>query len=105
MKIDYLQLIPLAALGIYMLYVLYYIAVPMWCVKALLFYAHMKYRGIEIRFRESRIYARLPGEKKERFFERYLDEEDLDSRFYAMALLAALRQLLAEIRKDSMARC
>ena len=54
-KTDYLQLIPILTLTAYFFYVTYYYVIPMFRLKVLLFYAHIKYRGADIRFSDWKI--------------------------------------------------
>ena len=57
------QVIPLVMLGAYILYASYYYATPMFFLKVMLFYAHIKYRDIDIRFEERRITVRPGGRR------------------------------------------
>ncbi len=95
---EMIQLIPLLTLLVYILFLSYYIAVPMFCFKAMLFYAHLKYREIDFQFEEHRVKATLSDGEKKMVFEHPV-EEGFDSRFYAMTLCSAFRILLADIRK------
>ena len=95
---DYFQIIPLLALTVYFFYMTYYCAAPMFCLKILLFYAHIKYRNADIRFRDEKIIMRYANGGEEHRIERAL-EIDPTSRFFAMTLCAEFRELLREIRK------
>lgn len=92
------QVIPLVMLGAYILYASYYYATPMFILKVMLFYAHIKYRDIDIRFEERRITARFTKDGEEHVVSRPVDEE-LESRFWPMTVCSAFRRLLRDIRK------
>ena len=98
---DYLQLIPLLALTLYFLYLTYYYAAPMFCLKVLLFYAHIKYPGADIRFADGKITMRYGTGGEEGKAERRL-ETDPTSRFFAMTVCSEFRGMLREIRRGSM---
>ena len=49
------QLIPILTLVMYFFYMTYYYAVPMFILKILLFYGHIRYRGSFITFRGGKI--------------------------------------------------
>ena len=93
---DYLQIIPLLALMGYFLYLTYYYAGPMFWLKVLLFIAHTRHRGIDIRFIRGKITIRLPEE--EHVIEQPL-EIDPTSRFFAMTVCSEFRKMLRNIRK------
>ena len=95
---DYLQLIPLLSLTAYFFYLSYYWAAPMFYLKVLLFIAHIKYRGIDIRFTEGKIKVRMPAESH--VIERVL-ETDPTSRFFAMAVCSEFKKMLRNIRKKN----
>ena len=92
------QIIPLAMLGAYLLYASYYYATPMFFLKIMLFLAHIRHRDIDIHFEEKRIVARCTIEGEEHVVVRQVDE-DLESRFWPMAVCSAFRHLLRDIRK------
>ena len=92
------QLIPLVMLGAYILYASYYYATPMFLLKVMLFFAHIRYRDIDIRFEERRITAYYSKDGEEHVAARPVDE-DLDSRFWPMTACSAFRRLLGDIRK------
>ena len=92
------QVIPLVMLGAYILYASYYYATPMFFLKVMLFYAHIKYRDIDIRFEERWITARFTKDGEEHVVSRPVDE-DLESRFWPMTTCSAFRRLLRDIRK------
>ena len=92
---DYFQMIPILALTIYIIYLSYYYAAPMFCLKVLLFYAHIRYREIDIRFTDGKITVTLG----ETVYQRELDDMDPTSRFFASAVCAEFRRMLREIRK------
>ena len=73
------QVIPLVMLGAYILYASYYYATPMFFLKVMLFFAHIKYRDIDIRFEERRITVRFTKDGEEHVVSRPVDEE-LESR-------------------------
>ena len=100
MNIDYFQLIPLLSLTAYFFYLTYYYAAPMFCLKVLLFFAHLKYRGAEIRFFDGKITMRTGRDGEERFLERTV-ETDPTSRFFAMAVCSLFRGMLRELRTGS----
>ena len=92
------QIIPLAMLGAYLLYASYYYATPMFFLKIMLFLAHIRHRDIDIHFEEKRIVARCTIEGEEHVVVRQVDE-DLESRFWPMAVCSAFRHRLRDIRK------
>ena len=92
------QVIPLIMLGAYILYASYYYATPMFFLKVMLFFAHIKYRDIDIRFEERRITVRFTKDGEEHVVSRPVDEE-LESRFWPMTVCSAFRRLLMDIRK------
>ena len=96
-----LQMIPIFLLGLYILYVSYYYATPMFFLKVMLFIAHIRYRDIDIRFEERRILVRFSRDGMEHVVERAVDE-DLESRFWPMSLCSAFRKLLKELRKGNL---
>ena len=102
MNPDYLQIIPLLALTAYFFYLTYYYAAPMFCLKVLLFYAHIRYRDITILFRGGKITVELTKNGKELVIERPI-EIDPTSRFFAMTVRSMFRQLLRDIRKGRIA--
>ena len=95
---DYLQIIPLLSLVMYFFYLTYYYAAPMFCLKVLLFYAHIRYRDIDIRFTGGRITVKT----QEREYERPI-EVDPTSRFFAATVLEEFKGLLRDIRGSRIA--
>ena len=55
-----LQAIPTSCLLIYMLYMTWYYAIPSMRLRSLMFYAHRKYAGIDIRFGYNSLTVCLP---------------------------------------------
>ena len=102
MNPDYLQIIPLLTLVAYIFYCTYYYAVPMFCLKVLLFYAHIRYRDITILFRGGKITVTLTKNGEELLIERPV-EIDPTSRFFAMTVRSMFRKLLRDIRKGRIA--
>lgn len=94
---DYLQIIPLLSLTAYFFYLTYYYAAPMFRLKVLLFMAHLKYRGVEIRFTDGKITVKMPEEN--RVTERPL-EVDPTSRFFAMTVCSEFRKMLRDIGRE-----
>ena len=94
---DYLQIIPLLALTAYFFYLTYYYAAPMFWLKVLLFWSHIRYRGAEIRFSDGKITIKLENDGKERVLERTLDA-DPTSRFFAMEVCREYREMIRETR-------
>ncbi len=97
---DYFQILPLFALTAYFCYLTYYYAAPMFCLKILLFYAHIRYRGIDIRFTEGKISVKMPGEEKT--IDRPI-ETDPASRFFAMNVRAEFREMLGGLKNRNAA--
>ena len=93
---DVFQMIPILALTVYIIYLSYYYAAPMFCLKVLLFYAHIRYREIDIRFTGGKITVTLG----EAVYQRELDM-DPTSRFFASAVCTEFRRMLREIRKGA----
>lgn len=102
-KTDYLQLIPILTLTAYFFYVTYYYVIPMFRLKVLLFYAHIKYRGADIRFSDWKITMVYTKGGKEHVIERVLEEIDPTSRFFAMAVRAEFKSMLRDIRRGKSA--
>lgn len=100
---EYFQVIPLLALAVYFFYLLYYYVAPMFWLKCLLFYAHIKYRGAEIRFSDMKISVKYIHSGEERLIERPLDL-DVTSRFFAMAVCSEFGGVLREMRLSMMPR-
>ena len=94
------QIIPILSLIMYFLYMTYYYAVPMFILKILLFYGHIRYRGSFITFRGGKITVECRKGGKEMVYERPLDM-DPTSRHLAMDVCTEFRGLLREIRKGS----
>ena len=93
-----LQIIPLLSLVMYMFYMTYYYAFPMFILKILLFYGHIRYRGSFITFRGGKITVECKKDGKLTVYERPLDVDPL-SRHLAMDVCSEFRDLLREIRK------
>ena len=97
---DTLQLIPLLALTAYFVYLSYYYAAPMFRLKVMLFYAHLRYRPCEIRFVGGRITFRRVLDGEELLVERPV-EVDIASRFLAFTTCREFRLLLRDLRKGT----
>ncbi len=97
---DVLQLIPLLALTAYFFYLTYYYAAPMFRLKVMLFYAHLKYRDCEIRFIGGRITFRQMRDGEELRLERPV-EVDFASRFLASTVCREFRGLLRDLRRGN----
>ena len=97
---DYFQLIPILSLIAYFLYLTYYYAFPMFCLKVLLFIAHIRYRGVEIRFTGGKIILKMPdtGIVSERLL-----EVDPGSRFFTMTICSEFKAMLRDLRKSTTA--
>ena len=96
------QLIPILTLVMYFFYMTYYYAVPMFILKILLFYGHIRYRGSFITFRGGKITVECRKDGKLTVYERPLDV-DPSSRFLAMNVCSEFRTLLRDIRKGTVA--
>ena len=97
-----LQFIPLLGLTAYFLYLTYYYAAPMFRLKVMLFYAHIRYPVTEIRFTGGKITVGLVCDGAERTLERPIDI-DPSSRFLAMTVCAEFGSLLREIGRGGAA--
>ena len=95
-----LQIIPILTLVMYFFYMTYYYAVPMFILKLLLFYGHIRYRGSFISFRDGKITVECRKNGKLTVYEHPLDL-DPTSRHLAMNVCGEFRGLLREIRKGS----
>ena len=95
------QMIPLSALLVYFLYLAYYIAAPMFCLRVLLLIAYKKYRCREIRFTEEAITVKLTKDGEEITIERPLGVE-LESRFFPMTACSVMRGILKDLRKGAL---
>ena len=98
----FLQLIPILTLVMYFFYMTYYYAVPMFILKILLFYGHIRYRGSFITFRGGKITVECQKDGKLTVYERPLDV-DPSSRFLAMNVCSEFRTMLRDIRKGNVA--
>ena len=96
----FFQMIPILALGVYVIYLSYYYAAPTFWLKVMLFYAHIRYPGIDIRFIGSKATVKFTDGEGEHVLERPL-EVDLTSRFLASHVCAVFRGMLRDIRKGS----
>ena len=96
------QLIPILTLVMYFFYMTYYYAVPMFILKILLFYGHIRWRGSFITFRGGKITVECRKDGKLTVYERPLDV-DPSSRFLAMNVCSEFRGLLRDIRKGTVA--
>ena len=94
----FFQLLPILALSIYVLYSSYYYAVPMFCLKILIFIAYGIHRCTDIRFYDAKITVKIPISGEERVIERPVDV-DLASRHLAATVLREFRAVMKEIRK------
>ena len=94
----FFQLLPILALSIYVLYYSYYYAVPMFCLKILIFIAYGIHRCTDIRFYDAKITVKIPISGEERVIERPVDV-DLASRHLAATVLREFRAVMKEIRK------
>ena len=95
-----LQIIPILTLVMYMFYMTWYYALPMFLLKLLLFYGHIRWRGCFISFRDGKITVEHRKDGKLTVYERPLDV-DPASRHMAMDVCAEFRSMLREIRKGT----
>ena len=95
-----LQIIPILGLVMYMFYMTYFYAFPMFILKILLFYGHIRYRGCFITFRGGKITVECRKDGKLCTYERPLDVDPL-SRHMPMDVCSEFRGLLREIRKGA----
>ena len=95
-----LQIIPILGLVMYMFYMTYFYAFPMFILKILLFYGHIRYRGSFITFRGGKITVECRKEGKLTVYERPLEVDPL-SRHMVMDVSSEFRDLLHEIRKGA----
>ncbi|MCR5090073.1 MAG: hypothetical protein K6C08_11255 [Oscillospiraceae bacterium] len=102
MNWDYLQVIPLLGLTAYFFYFTYYYAAPMFWLKVMLFYAHIRYRGIVILFTEGKISVTYTKDEAEHVIERLI-EIDPTSRFLAMTVCSLFKGILRSIRRGTAA--
>ena len=94
------QIIPIAALIVYFLYLSYYYAAPMFWLRVLLLIAYKKYRCREIRFTEDAITVTLTRDGEEHRMVRPLGVE-LESRFFPMTACSVMRGILRDLRKGA----
>ena len=99
---DVFQLIPLLALTAYFFYLTYYYAAPMFWLKVMLFFAHLRYPGCDIRFMGGTVTVRLQKDGVEQVVECPL-EVDPSSRFLAITTCSVFRGMLRQIRKGNAA--
>ena len=95
---DYFQMIPILALMIYILYLSYYYAAPMFYLRVLLLIAYKKYRCKEIQFTEEKVSVRYIRDGEECVIEQPLGVS-LDSRFFVFSTCSVLREMLRALRK------
>ena len=94
---EILQIIPLFALTVYFLYLSYYYAVPMLCLRILMIIACWKYRCTRIQFTEEKISVTVPEGRTVYVLEQPLGVE-LTSRFFVMSSCSVMKKILKEIR-------
>ncbi|MBR0353149.1 MAG: hypothetical protein IJH53_08080 [Oscillospiraceae bacterium] len=92
------QIIPLAALGIYFLYIIYYVAVPMARLRFLMHVGYKKYHCTDIRIDDTGVIVRIMENGRERVLWRPM-EIGLDMQYMAMTAATELRSIFREIRK------
>jgi len=91
-----LQALPLFALIAYMLYMIYYFIIPTAYLRIMLYCAHKKYCGIDIRFADNWVLVKLPEYEKP--IGRLIDI-DIPARLLEYTVCSELRELLREVRK------
>ena len=96
----FFQMIPILALGVYVIYLSYYYAAPTFWLKVMMFYAHIRHPGIDIRFVGAKATVTIIDADGEHVLERPL-EVDLSSRFLASHVCAVFRGMLRDIRKET----
>ena len=92
------QLFFLGALGIYFLYIFYYVAVPMARLRILMQIGYKKYHCTDIHVDDTGVIVRIMENGRERVLWRQL-EIGLDMQYMAMAAGTALKSIFREIRK------
>ena len=94
------QIVPLAALALYFLYILYYVAVPMARLRILIYIGYRKYRCTDIKIDETGVIVRIRKNGQERVLWRPL-EIGLNVQYMAMAAGSELRSIFRDIRKGN----
>lgn len=94
------QIVPLAALAIYFLYILYYVAVPMARLRLLIHIGYTKYGCKDIRIDDTGVIVRILKNGQERVLWRPM-EIGLDMQYMAMTAGSELKSIFREIREDS----
>lgn len=94
------QLIALSSLAIYMLYIIYYMAVPLMRLRFLMFLAYKKYHCTEIRISDTGVVVRVPINGHKHTLWGRIDP-DQDMAYYAMAACSELKKILRDIRRGN----
>ena len=94
------QIVPLAALAIYFLYILYYVAVPMARLRLLIHIGYKKYRCTDIRIDDTGVVVRILKNGQERVLWRPM-EIGLDMQYMAMTAGSELKSIFRDIRKGT----
>ncbi len=96
---EYLQIIPLATLASYFLYLTYYYAAPMFWLRVLLLLAYKKHHCKEVVFSETSITVKYVKDGVECVLEEPIGVE-LDSRFFVSTACSVLSGILKTLRKE-----
>ena len=92
------QIIMLGSLAIYMLYILYYVAVPLFRLRMLMLIAYKKYRCTDVRVSDTGVVVRIMKDGQERVLWGRMDPTQ-DISYYAMMAGTELKKVLRKIRK------
>ncbi len=94
------QVIALSSLAIYMLYIIYYVAVPLMRLRFLMLLAYKKYHCSEVRVSDTGVVVKIMKDGQERIIWGRMDP-DQDMSYYAMSACAELKKILKDIRKGN----
>ena len=94
------QIIALGSLAIYMLYILYYIAVPMFRLRILMFLARRRYHCTDVSVSDTGVVVRIVKDGQEKILWGRMDPNQNMS-YYAMMAGTELKKILKDIRKGN----
>ncbi|MBQ6372114.1 MAG: hypothetical protein IJJ22_03200 [Oscillospiraceae bacterium] len=94
------QLIALSSLVIYMLYIIYYMAVPLMRLRFLMLLAYRKYHCTDVRISDTGVVVKVPVDGQEHILWGRMDP-DQDMAYYAMSACSELKKILRDIRRGN----
>ena len=94
------QVIALSSLAVYMLYIIYYVAVPLMRLKFLMFLAYKKYHCSEVRVSDTGVVVKVAVRGEEHILWGRMDP-DQDMAYYAVTAGNELKKILKGIRQGN----